>query len=83
MINNKGQRTPWYVGGLIIFLISFIALYQNFQSANKTYEYIYYSFVSAFVNIGWAGVQIGHMSLVPLLTCSRKRRVKINLFRID
>ena len=32
-------------------------------------------------NIGWAALQISHMSLVPSLTCSRKRRDRLNNLR--
>lgn len=35
----------------------------------------YYVVFMCIVNIGWAAVQIGHMSLVPSLTYSLKRRV--------
>ena len=34
-------------------------------------------------NVGWASLQISHMSLVPALSCSRKRRVVDLGFRIS
>ena len=78
-----GQRTPWYFGGLILVVICYLPIYQTFQSENKTHEYLYYTIFPGLFNFGWASLQISHMSLVPALTCSRKRRVHPILFRIN
>ena len=72
---KKGQRTPWYIFGLVLVSICYVPIYQTFHSDNKTNEYIYYTIFPSLFNIGWASLQISHMSLVPALTCSRKRRV--------
>lgn len=73
--NNIGQRSPWYVLGLVLVVSCYIPIYQTFISDNKSNEYAYYIIFPAIFNIGWAALQISHMSLVPSLTCSRKRRV--------
>ena len=70
-----GQRMPWYVFGLVLVSACYLPIYQTFQSENKTHEYIYYTIFPSLFNVGWAALQISHMSLVPALTCSRKRRV--------
>jgi len=73
--NNIGQRSPWYVLGLVLVVSCYIPIYQTFISDNKSNEFAYYIIFPAIFNIGWAALQISHMSLVPSLTCSRKRRV--------
>ena len=64
-------------------VICYIPIYQCYQSPNKTHEYAYYTIFPALFNCGWAALQISHMSLVPALTCSRKRRVKMPSLRIN
>lgn len=76
-----GQRSPWYVLGLVLVVSCYIPIYQTFISDNKNNEYAYYIIFPAIFNIGWAALQISHMSLVPSLTCSRKRRDKLNNLR--
>jgi Na+/melibiose symporter-like transporter len=76
---SSGQRTPWYIGGLLLAVAGYIPIFHKFNSSEKTYEYLYYCAFPAIFNIGWAFVQISHMSLVPSLTCSRKRRVHCHI----
>lgn len=72
----KGQRTPWYIFGLVLVISCYIPIYMGFKSPdNPGAEYAYYTIFPGLFNIGWAALQISHMSLVPSLTCSRKRRV--------
>ncbi len=42
---------------------------------------MYYTLFPGIFNLGWASLQISHMSLVPQITCSRKRRDKLNNLR--
>lgn len=32
-----GQRTPWYVGGLVLVMICYIPIYQSYRNDNVTY----------------------------------------------
>lgn len=79
IFTELGQRMPWYVAGFIIFLIGYFPTYQNIRQLvpgiSESGEAGYYITSMCVVNIGWAAVQIGHMSLVPSLTYSIKRRV--------
>jgi Na+/melibiose symporter-like transporter len=62
-----------------VFLIGYFPIYQNirklYPSISIEAQTAYYVVFMCIVNIGWAAVQIGHMSLVPSLTYSLKRRV--------
>ncbi len=64
--------------GLVLVVACYIPIFQTFNSENKTHEYLYYTIFPALFNVGWASLQISHMSLVPALTCSRKRRVALS-----
>ena len=84
--NTKyGKRKPWYISGFIIFLIGYFGLYQNIvylhPGISEEKQAAYYITFMVLVNIGWAAVQISHMSLVPSLTCSIKRRVILDYYR--
>jgi len=76
-----GKRKPWYIVGLILVVTCFVPLFSGFQSDSVAIEYSFYTIFPGLFNIGWAALQISHMSLVPSLTCSRKRRVLLFLFR--
>jgi hypothetical protein len=64
-----------------VVISCYIPIYQKFNTENKASEYAYYTIFADLINIGWAALQISHMSLVPSLTCSRKRRVT-NILKI-
>lgn len=50
--NNIGQRSPWYVLGLVLVVSCYIPIYQTFISDNKSNEYAYYIIFPAIFNIG-------------------------------
>lgn len=52
-----------------------------FNTENTILKVFYYCFFPAAFNLGWASVQVAHMSLVPSLTLSRKRRDLLNNLR--
>ena len=76
-----GQRKPWYIVGLLLVCAGYIPLYSGFISDSQKTEFFFYVMFGIVYNIGWAALQISHMSLVPSLTCSRKRRDKLNNLR--
>lgn len=81
--NTKiGKRTPWYIAGTILVTVSFSLIFVNVlskdvdDSITTTY---YYCFPILF-NIGWAAVQVAHMSLLPSLSLNKK--IKDRMIRI-
>jgi Na+/melibiose symporter-like transporter len=80
-----GKRKPWYIGGLVLIVVAFLPTFQDiryyFPGISGGLEYAYYLFFPSLFNVGWASLQISHMALVPSLTCSRKRRDKLNNLR--
>lgn len=68
------------MGGIMIVTISFLPIFLPLLPENESniIKIIYFVFFPALFNVGWASTQIAHMSLVPSLTCSRKRRDMLN-----
>lgn len=79
-----GKRLPWYIFGFILVTISFVFIFQEcllcqwFDSNTQSMKTFYYVFFPSAFNVGWAAVQVAHMSLVPSLTLSRKTRDQLN-----
>jgi len=48
---------------------------------NQGMKIFYYILFPSLFNVGWASLQISHMSLVPSLSSSRIRRDKLNGLR--
>ena len=73
-----------YLLGFIIVTVSFIFIFQDcllcdwLNDNSESMQVFYYVFFASAFNIGWAAVQVAHMSLVPSLTLSRKTRDKLN-----
>lgn len=76
-----GQRIPWYVVGYFIVIGTFPFIFRVVHYG-RLGELIYYPCFAGLFNVGWAFVQISHMSLVPSVSCSKSRRVSSLLFRI-
>ena len=69
-----GKRKPWYIAGFILVIFTFLPTFHRFLPEQFNYEKFHkadafkaawYCTFPAIFNIGWASVQISHMSLVP------------------
>ena len=69
-----------YIGGIIVVTISFLPIFLPLlpEDESDSIKIVYFVFFPSIFGIGWASTQIAHMSLVPSLTCSRKRRDMLN-----
>ncbi|OMJ85964.1 hypothetical protein SteCoe_12596 [Stentor coeruleus] len=79
-----GRRKPWYILGTLIVPICFFFVFEECypcSSVNETHRFavslIWYSFFAAMFNIGWASIQISHMSLIPSLTPIKETKDKL------
>jgi Na+/melibiose symporter-like transporter len=78
-----GKRTPWYIGGTILVLLTFTMIFIKVIPDN-TSEYItlfYYCLCASLFNIGWAAVQVSHMALLPSISLSKKNKDMMNRIR--
>jgi hypothetical protein len=81
-----GRRHLWYTIGTVLVFINFFFLFGRCVACDLTYmspsaSVAYYSIAAALFNVGWAAVQVSHMSLVPELTSDTATRVKLNSVR--
>lgn len=79
-----GRRKSWHLFGTICVLISFPFLFNKCitcESSHETAQVVYYSAFIIIFQIGWASVQISHLSLIPDLTPYSCERVELNAWR--
>ena len=85
-----GKRYPWYVLGFLIVLPCFFGIFSYLPFVNEhkivdgksvvsdvDFQTTWYITLPALFNIGWAMVQISHMSIVNSLTHSNRKRDKM------
>ncbi len=78
-----GKRTPWYIGGTILVAITFTLIFIEVipKDSSDSVRLTYYIICASLFNIGWASVQVSHMSLLPLITLNKKNKDKMNRIR--
>ena len=70
-----GRRMPWYILGTCIVPTCFFFIWQDcYICGGSGLEIVWYSFFAGTFNVGWAMVQISHMSLTNSLTPIKRRR---------
>jgi len=77
-----GRRNFWYYFGFTFVNICFLGIFTDppFLKTERARN-IWYCVLPAVFNIGWASVQIAHMSIVNTLTYSQRRRDKLINYR--
>ena len=80
-VNTRcGKRTPWYFFGSFFVLPTFagIFMYPNFINdptvTSENMKNLWYITLPALFNVGWASVQISHMSIVNQLSYSVNKK---------
>jgi Na+/melibiose symporter-like transporter len=71
-----GKRNTWYFFGTLLVLPSFTGIFISTPSflSTESAKNIWYCVLPAVFNVGWASVQIAHMSVVNQLSYSQRRR---------
>jgi Na+/melibiose symporter-like transporter len=77
-----GRRKLYILMGYVIVLFCFYGVFGNVAlfDDKQTQTYVL-AFFAALFNIGWAAVQVAHMSMVPELTDDEQQRVQLNSAR--
>jgi Na+/melibiose symporter-like transporter len=83
-INTRfGKRMPWYYFGFLMVIPCFLGIFsyppfindpKKDGKINETLQAAWYITLPALFNVGWASVQISHMSIVNQLSYSGTRR---------
>ena len=70
-----GNRNTWYYFGTILVAPSFLCIFFGFDFfKSETGKDIWYITFPAIFNVGWASVQIAHLSIVNSLSYSQRKR---------
>ena len=80
--SRLGKRTPWYIFGTAIMPVCFMLLFfpcliceqASSDSTRVAIEATWFTIFASAENIGWAAIQIAHLSLIPALTPVKERR---------
>ena len=81
------RRQTWYVIGTVLVAINFFLLFgisvpELINSSAPDWSLLlYYCVAASLFNVGWAAVQVSHMSMVPELSKSEHTRVVLNSAR--
>jgi len=84
-----GRRHLFYLIGTALVIINFFFLFGHCVMCEITHsddmdnwlQVVYLCFAASVFNVGWASVQVAHLSMVPELTSSTPERVKLNSVR--
>lgn len=70
------MRRPWYIFGTVLVPLSFFFVWEECWpcGGNVASEIAWYAVFASLFNVGWAAIQIAHMSLIPTLTPIQQRR---------
>lgn len=80
-----GRRHSWYLAGTLLVLANFFFVFgiclpcaSVSPTPDSSILTIYYCVAAALFNVGWACVQVSHMSLVPSLSSIESERILLN-----
>jgi Na+/melibiose symporter-like transporter len=79
-----GRRNFWYYFGFCFVNICFLGIFTNppfIAAYPSTAATAWYLTMPAIFNVGWASVQIAHLSIVNSLTYGQRRRDKLINYR--
>lgn len=79
-----GRRKTWHLIGTLCVLGSFPFIFSpciNCENSDHWAQLIYYSAFVIIFQLGWASVQISHLSLIPDLTPSEHERTELTAIR--
>ena len=79
-----GKRKPWYILGTLIVPVSFFFVFEECYPCKSAsggsrvvVAIIWYCFFASLFNVGWASIQISHMSLIPSLSPLKETKDKL------
>lgn len=79
-----GRRKTWHLFGTFFVLISFPFLFTEClagPNTNQFSQFFYYAALIGIFQIGWAFVQISHLSMIPDITTNSHEKVELNTKR--
>ena len=72
--SSCGQKNIWYYFGTILVVPAFLCIFLDFNFSSEGFTNAWYIAFPAIFNVGWASVQIAHMSIVNSIAYSQRKR---------
>jgi Na+/melibiose symporter-like transporter len=82
-----GKRKLWHLAGTLIVAFCYFMVFGLYslipaiRDLSISYQILYYVIAASLFNVGWAAVQVSHMSMVPELSKVAQERVGLNSAR--
>ena len=81
-----GKRKVWHLGGVIAVALTFSFIFNlciSCENSSHWSLFVYYVPFIIIFQIGWAAVQISHLSLIPDLASTSNEKVILNALRYE
>ena len=69
-----GKRNAWFYFGSLLVVPAFLCIFLDIQFTSETMTNAWYITWPAIFNVGWASVQIAHLSIVVSIAYSQRKR---------
>jgi len=80
LCNMMGKRKAWHLIGTILVMISFPFIFGKIvgiEDPSLTTQMVYYTIFVILFQVGWAAVQISHLSIIPDITKHEMERTSL------
>ncbi|XP_066589941.1 major facilitator superfamily domain-containing protein 12-like [Prorops nasuta] len=81
LVDRYNKKKIWHVIGSVMVTLSFPVIFGGFMEPSSSAVMIVYVFSITLFQIGWAAVQISHLSMIPSLARSLLGRAELTAIR--
>ncbi|XP_024940527.1 major facilitator superfamily domain-containing protein 12 isoform X2 [Cephus cinctus] len=81
LVDRYNKKKIWHIIGSVMVTVSFPAIFGTFLETSVTTAMIVYVASITIFQIGWAAVQISHLSMIPAMTNSPLERADLTAMR--
>lgn len=81
LVDRYSKKKIWHVVGSVMVTLSFPIIFGGFANSSITTVMVLYVMSITIFQIGWAAVQISHLSMIPSLTNSLLARADLTAIR--
>ncbi|KAF7380547.1 hypothetical protein HZH68_016412 [Vespula germanica] len=81
LVDRYCKKKIWHVIGSVLVTLSFPIIFGGFANTSNSIVMFFYILSIVIFQIGWAAVQISHLSMIPSLTSSLLGRTELTAIR--